>query len=280
MNCLAPSLLLLAASALAAEAPKRIVSLTPNATEMLYGIGAFDLVAGISDYTTYPPQAAKLPSIGGWRKPDLEKIAALRPDLVVTDDDQAVFVKDSLQKLGLKLLIVPNHSIEDVYTAITELGVATNRKAEAVKLISTTRDRLQQVSAKTGALPKPPVVLIVNRIPGALRDLYTATDGSFLAELVNIAGGRIAVPRSRRGYAKLSKEDLLAANPEVILDFIHGANGRMGGNPLEAWSEMPSLTAVRTHRVYGVNEDFVPHGSQRIVQTAELFARLIHPEVK
>jgi len=268
------------AAAAAAEIPKRIVSLSPNVSEMLYGIGAFPLVAAVSDYTSYPPEAAKLPSIGGWRNPDLEKVAALRPDLVITDDAQAIFIKDSLQKLGLKLLIVHNRTVQDVYSAIADLGAATGRRAEAEKLAASVRERLDRVSRKTAALARPRVVLIVNRIPGSLRDLYTATDGSFLAELVAMAGGRIALAPSDRGYAKLSKEDLLAANPDVILDFIHGLKGRFAGNPIEAWSEMPSLPAVRTHRVYGVNEDYVPHASQRIADTTELFARLIHPELQ
>ena len=116
------------------------------------------------------------------------------------------------------------------------------------------------------------------RTPGTLRDLYAATDGGFLAELVTLAGGRIAVPPDKRGYAKLSKEDLLAFNPDVILDFIHGAKSRFAGDPMEAWRDMAELKAVRTRRVHGVNEEFVPHASQRMVQTAALFARLIHPE--
>jgi ABC-type Fe3+-hydroxamate transport system substrate-binding protein len=124
------------------------------------------------------------------------------------------------------------------------------------------------------------VILIVNRIPGTLRDLYTATETSFLAELVAIAGGRVAAPKAPNGYGKLSKEDLLAINPDIILDFIHGSAGRFAGDPIEAWRDMPELKAVRTGRVYGVNEDFVPHASQRIVETAQLFARLIHPDVK
>jgi ABC-type Fe3+-hydroxamate transport system substrate-binding protein len=77
-------------------------------------------------------------------------------------------------------------------------------------------------------------------------------------------------------------EDLLAINPDVILDFIHGYNstGRLSVGTLEAWKEMPELKAVRTGRVHGVGEEFVPHAAQRIVLTAELFARLIHPEAK
>lgn len=263
-----------------AAAPQRIVSLSPNITELLYGIGAFPQVVGVSDYCTYPPQTKKVPSVGGWYNPSLEKIATLRPDLLIVDDGEAPFVEDSFRKLGMPLLVVPTHRVEDVYTAMAELGKATGHEAQAAQLIATTRQGLARVSQKTAALSRPAVVLIVDRTPGTLRELVTATTGSFLAEIVAIAGGRIAVPPAKDGYAKLSKEDLLAANADVILDFVHGSDSRFAGNLMEAWREMPELKAVRTGRVYGVNEDYVPHASQRMVQTAELFARLIHPEAK
>jgi iron complex transport system substrate-binding protein len=262
-----------------ADIPRRIVSLSPNLTELLYGIEAFDQVVGISDYCTYPPAVANLPSVGGWHNPSLEKLAALAPDLVVIDDGQAPFVKDSFKKLGLRIMTASDHTVQDVYNSIAALGKATGHEAEAVRLIAATRDGLHRVSQKTARLAKPKVVLIVDRTPGTLRDLYTATGGGFLAELLEIAGGRMALPPSKRGYEKLSKEDLLAADPEIILDFIHGMKSRFSGDPMEAWREMSELKAVRAGRVRGVNEDYVPHASQRMVQTAELFARLIHPEL-
>jgi iron complex transport system substrate-binding protein len=272
------AVLALALCAAGADVPHRIVSLSPNMTEMLYGVGAFDQVVGISDYCTYPPDVNRLPSVGGWHNPNLEKIAALRPDLVIVDNGQAPFVEDNFKKLGLRVMVVADHTVQDVYAAITALGRATGHEEAAAKLAAATRTELLRISQKTAALPKPKVVLIVERTPGTLRDLYTATDGGFLAELVTMAGGRIAVPPDKRGYAKLSKEGLLAFNPDVILDFIHGAKSRFAGDPMEAWRDMAELKAVRTRRVHGVNEEFVPHASQRMVQTAALFARLIHPE--
>ena len=243
-------------------------------------MGAFDQLVGVSQYTSYPPGVSRLPTVGGWTNPDYEKLVALRPDLVFVDEAQATFVADQCKQLGLRLMTVADKKVADVYTAITAIGQATGHQAEAARLLQTTRGALLRVSQNTAALPKPKVVLIVDRTPGTLRDLYTATAGSYLAELVEIAGGRIAVSPDKIGYAKLSKEDLLAIDPDVILDFTHGAVGKFTGDSMEAWSEMPELKAVRTHRVREVNEDYVPHASQRIVQTAELFARLIHPEAK
>ncbi len=278
------ALLLASAALLSAEVPKRIVSLSPNLTELVYGLGAFDQLVGVSEYSTYPPEVTKLPTVGGWRNPTLEKLVALRPDLVLIDQGQAPFVEDQCKQLGLKTLVASDQSIQDIYAAIAAIGHAIGRDAQAAKLAQSTRDALLRVSQRTGSLPKAKVVLIVDRTPGTLRDLYTATEGSYLAELVAIAGGHIAFPDSMagatHGYAKLSKEDLLAANPDVILDFIQGAKSRFAGDPMEAWREMPELKAVRAKRVMSVNEDYVPHASQRIVQTAELFARLIHPEIK
>ena len=269
-----------AIAAFAGDAPKRIVSLSPNVTEMLYGIGAFPDVVGVSDYNTYPPEVKDLPSVGGWHDPNLETLLKLRPSLVIIDDAQAPFVQGKIRELGFPVLVVPSRTVADVYTAIDELGRATGRTAGAEQLVSATRDALARLARRTAGLSKPSVVLIVNRTPGTLRDLYTATDGSFLAELVQIAGGRVVVPAVARGYNRLSKEDLLVMNPDVILDFIHGSRSRLAGDPMEVWKEMPELKAVRNARVYGVQEDYVPHASQRIAQTASLFARLIHPEVK
>jgi len=272
--------LLLAICSARADPPRRIVSLSPNLTEILYGIGAFDQVVGISDYCTYPPMVGKLPSVGGWHNPDLEKLMALRPDLVMVDDGQAQFLEDKFKQLGLRVMVATDHTVADVYSAIAALGRATGHEAEAGRLAAATREGLLRVANKTAGLPKQKVILIVDRTPGTLRDLYTATNGSFLAELIDIAGGRVAAPAATRGYGKLSKEDLLAIDPDTILDFVHGAKSRFSGDPRDAWREMPELKAVRSRRVHPVNEDFVPHASQRIVQTAELFARLIHPEVQ
>lgn len=272
--------LALCVGARGADVPQRIVSLSPDLTEMLYGIGAFSRVVAVSNYDTYPSETAKLPRLGDIRSPSLEKLTALRPDLVVINNAQAPFLEDTLKELGLHVLTTSNRSVQEVYTAMTTMGRATGNENGASKLVAATRDALDRVARKTAGLAKPRVVLIVDRTPGTLRDLYTATDGSYLAELIGIAGGRVAVPPVASGYTKLRKEDLLAADPDIILDFIQGPKSRFAGDPIEAWQEMPELKAVRAHRVYGVNEDFVPHASQRMVQTAELFGRLIHPEIQ
>lgn len=273
-------IVLLASCLAAADYPQRIVSLSPDLTEMVYGVGAFSRVVGVSNYDTYPPEVAKIPHLGQLHNPSLEKLAAARPDLVIINNAQAPFLEDTLKELGLRVLKTSNRSVEEVYAAMIAIGHATGNDREAAKLVADTREGLDRVRRKTASIPKPRVLMIVNRTPGTLRDLSSATDGSYLADLVEVAGGRMAISRVSSGYARLSKEDLLAANPDTILDFVHGPKSNLAGDPLDAWRELPELKAVREHRVLGVNADYVPHASQRIVQTAELFLRLIHPELR
>jgi iron complex transport system substrate-binding protein len=263
-----------------ADPPKRIVSLSPDLTEILYGIGAFSRVVAVSNYDTYPPETAKLPHLGQLQSPSFERLAGLKPDLVVINRSQAPFMEDTLKALGLRVLKTSNVSVREVYSAMAAIGEATGNKDGAAKLAAATREGLERVARRTAALRKVRVVLIVDRIPGTLRDLYTATGGSYLEELTAIAGGQIAVAPVKIGYKKLAKEELLALDPEVILDFVQASKGPLAGDDLEAWRAMPELKAVKNHRVYEVQEDYVPHASQRMVQTAELFAKLIHPEAR
>lgn len=279
-------LFVLCAMANGADVPRRIVSLSPDLTEIIYGLGALDRVVGVSNFETYPPAVAKITRLGTLDTPSLEKIAALRPDLVIINTAQAQFLEGTLKSLNLKVLRCSNRSIAEVYEAMTTIGKAIGSEQEAAALVASTRagiDRLtrrveSKISAKSG-LNRPSVAMIVDRLPGTLQSLYMATSGTYLAELIEIAGGRMAMPPVPSGYAKLRHEDLLAANPDIILDFVQGPSSRFSGNSIEPWSEMPELKAVRTHHVFEVNEDFVPHASQRIVLTAELFAKLIHPEI-
>lgn len=272
--------LCLSVCATAAQFPQRIVSLSPDLTEILYGIGAFNRVVAVSDYDTYPPETQKLPHIGQLNNPSYETLTALRPDLVLINKAQAPFVDNTLKDLGLRTLTISNQSVAEVYQAMLAIGRATGNESQAAKLVAITRAGLQRVAGQTAGLQRRPVVLVIDRTPGTLRELYTATDGSYLAELVSIAGGRIAIAPDARGYRQLSKEALLRVDPEIILDFQQGPKSRFSSDPLEAWQEMPELKAVRMHKVCSVNEDFVPHASQRMVLTAQLFEKLIHPEIQ
>jgi len=274
-----PFLLLLAAPAGHAEnLPRRIISASPDVTEILYGVGAFDRVVAVSDYCTYPPEVKNLPHVGKWEDTNLEQIVTLRPDLVIFTEAQAPFLADHLRSLGIRYLAIGDTRLNDVFTSIDAIGKATGHEAQARDLAARVRSRLDTTAARTRALTRVRALLVVDRTPGTLRDLYLATEGSFLCDLVRIAGGECAGAPARNGYAKISKEAVVELAPDAIIDFVHSAPGRLGEDPVAVWTELRELAAVRSHRVYPVRDEFVPHPSQFVAETAELFARLLHPE--
>src|SRR3984957_16909000 len=158
--------LLYALGAAGAERQQRIISLSPDLTEIVYGVGAFDRVVAVSDYDTWPPETARLPHLGQLHNPSFEKLVALRPDLVIINNAQAPFFEDTLKELGLRVLKTSNKSVQEVYSAMTAIGRATGNESEAARLVAATRDRLDIIARKTARLAKPRVVLIVNRTPG------------------------------------------------------------------------------------------------------------------
>ena len=258
-----------------AATPQRIVSVSPVVTEMLYGVGAFDKVVAVTEYCTYPPEAKALPKVGGWATPSVEKVAGFRPDLVAFSEAQAPFLKNQLQLLGIPIVVVPSQTIQDAFAAITALGQATGHTRQAAVLAARTRAALDAVRMRAGGLPRPTVLIVVDHTPGALREMYAALPGSFLAELVDIAGGRVVTAASGGGYGKISPETVLTANPDVILD-LHSATSEQAE---AVWNELPELNAIRRGGVHIVRDDFAAHDSQMIAKTAVLFARLLHPEV-
>ena len=259
--------------------PARIISLTPSTTEILHGVGAFERVVAVSDYCSYPPEAAKLPRVGGWNNPNMEQIAGLRPDLVIFSDAQAQFVKDKVEAAGIRTLSVPSQTLEDAYKSIEMVGRATGDEEAARKLLEQTRMSVETVRLTTERLPKRRVLCVVDRVPGTLRDLYTAGGDSFIAQLIRIAGGEPVSPPTREGWGKMQKEAIVALDPDVILDLImQKPTGGLAEDTLAVWKELPTLRAVRDGRVHPVRDETVLHPSQLVGASARKFAELIHPE--
>jgi len=262
-----------------AARPARIVSLSPSTTEILHGVGAFDRVVAVSDYCTFPPEVAGLPRVGGWSNPNLEQIASLRPDLVVFSDQQAQFIKDRVEALGVRTLAVPARSLEDALAGIESIGRAAGNEAEAARLLAETRASLDDVRRGAEGLPRRRVLCVVDRAPGTLRDIYTAADGTFIAQLIELAGGESIAPPASAGWGKLQKEAVVALDPEVIIDLmIHKTDGALAEDTLAVWRELPTLRAVREGRVHPVREETALHPSQFVGDTARRFAEIIHPE--
>ncbi len=259
-------------------APQRIVSLSPNVTEILYGIGAWPQVIAVSEYCTYPEDVKNKPRVNGWDKTNLEQVVALKPDFVIGVEAQETFVRDKLNSLGVRSLFLKGQKLDDVLGSIVEIGRSTGHEAAAIELFDKTKREIEQVRQTVAGVPRPRVLCVVDRLPGTIRDIYTATRGSFIDELLQIAGGEPIAPPGEQGYGKITKEAVLSLNPEVIIDMVQGSKGKFGEDPISVWNELAEVDAVRNKRIYPMTDETVIHPSQFVGRTARTFATVLHPE--
>ena len=258
--------------------PQRIVSLSPSVTEILYGIGAWPQVVAVSQFCTFPDDVNNKPRVNGWDKTNLEQVMALKPDFVIGVDAQEPFLKDKLTALGVRSLFVKSETLADIMVSMADIGRATGHEREAGELTSKTQTELDSVRKAVAGRPALKVLCVVDRVPGTIRDLYTATKGSYLDELITIAGGESIAPVAEHGYGKINKEAVLTIDPEVIIDMVQGSKGKFGEDPVSVWNELAEVRAVREKRIYSMTDPSVIHPSQFVGHTALVFAKALHPE--
>ncbi len=256
--------------------PRRIVSLSPSINEIIYGLGAWKSVVGVTIYSDFPPEVKNLPTVGGWINPNLEAIVALRPDLVIMIKDQDKIFGDNIRKLGLKTLSVDSTTIKDISDSILEIGKALGKGSEAREVTENFKSSLDEIRTKVVSARPKRVLLVVGRNPGTLEDIYVISRKSYINEIINIAGGENVV-KNDVFSVKVSKEAILSLNPEVIVEVNHE---RMDKNEaLKVWDELKDVSAVKNKEVYILTDTTLLHPSQRVAQAARTLAEILHPEV-
>jgi iron complex transport system substrate-binding protein len=274
----------LLAGVLAVAPPQRIISLSPSVTEILDGVGAFDRVVAVSSFCDYPPEVKALPRVGGWTDTNLEQVLSLHPDLVILIDAQQPLVENRLQALGLRTLVVGSQTLPDIFQAVSAIGKAVGNEAEAARLAESMRAELDAIAAKTAGRPRPTVLVVVDRLPGTLRDVYVATRDSYLTTLVELAGGKPIKLDAAHNYTQISAEALVASDPEVVFDVVQALNAPVAVPGAPGLQEDPSvvwrtidISAVRNHRVYPLSDKRFVHPSPFAVRAAREFAERLHP---
>jgi iron complex transport system substrate-binding protein len=241
--------------------PRRIVSLAPSLTEIVFLLGREGSLVGVTRFCNVPSAASDLPKIGGVSDPDVERIVALSPDLVLctTDGNPRDKVR-ALEEMGIPCFAVAPQDLEAVFTAIERLGIllgaADQGRAEAGAL----RRRARLARPSSLGLEKPAALFVVSTAP-----IIAAGEGTFMDELVRLAGGRNAAARFSGRYPRLSVEELVAARPDVI--FVAGMAGVERFPPeVTRWKEIP---AFRDGAVITLDGDLVTRPGPRLVTALE-----------
>jgi len=252
-------------------APRRIISLAPNVTEILFALGLGREVVGVSSYSNYPTAAAKLPVVINYTSVSYEKILSLKPDLLVAAGivPQAAIAK--LRGLRLPVLVADPRDISGILGDLRLVGRAAGEPAVGNALAAGLQGRIDRIEAAVRrATTRPRVYYELDNT------LYTAGRGSFVDSLITLAGGANVADSVASPYPQLSKEKLIALNPQdIILGDYYTGNVTVAS--VDARPGFAAISAVKLHHVYPFDDDLASRPGPRIVDGLGAMARLLHP---
>ena len=262
-----------------AAEPRRIVSLVPALTEMLFALGAGPRVVAVSSYDEFPPEVKSLPRVGALLDPDMERILALRPDLVVIYGSQTD-LQSQFARAGIRVFNYRHAGLSGVFNTLKELGTAVGRSGDADRLAREIRERLDAIQARVRGRPRPRTLLVFERDPASLRGVYVSGGVGFLHDMLEIAGGVNVFADMARESVQPSVETMLARAPDVILEVrVKGLLAPADvAEAKRVWGALASVPAVQHGRIQILHGDHLVVPGPRVVQGTEAFARALHPD--
>ena len=257
---------------------KRIICAAPSVTEIVFALGLGDRVVGISHFTVFPPEAKEKTSIGGLINPSKERITALRPDLVITQGKHESLA-ELCKKLHIPFLSLKIEKLKDIERAVLKLGNYLGASSEAQNLSQKIKKEISALSFQADSLPKRKVFLCLSHTPGDLTGLMTTGKGTFLNEIIEMAGGINIFSDLKDRYPRISKESLIMRGPDIIIEiYAKGLNLSQQQLLRKDWDRLAVLPAVQSSRIYFLTDDYLLIPGVRAHLILKKFMQTIHPE--
>lgn len=261
------------------QKPKKIVSLIPSNTEVVFALGLGKKVVGVSDYDNYPEETKEIEKVGGMEM-NTEMIVSLKPDLVLAHASSAHNSNEGLQQLkdaGIDVLVVNDaQSFDQVYDSIDMIGQATGEHDKAKGIVTDMKTKLKDIQEKAKSVKeadRKTVFVEVSPSP----EIYTPGKNTFMNEMLQIISAENAAAELD-GWAKIDEESMIAANPDVIIttygyytkDAVSQVKGRKG------WQD---VNAVKDDQVFDVHSDLVTRSGPRLIEGVEELAKSVYPNL-
>jgi iron complex transport system substrate-binding protein len=260
-----------------AAIPRRVISLVPAVTEILFAIGAGDQIVGVSSFDHYPPAVETRTKVGALIDPNLERILSLKPDLVIVYGSQ----KDLMTRLAgvhIPFFSYVHAGLADVPVTMRELGTTLGHDAEASRAAAAFDRDIASIRAEYANGPHPKTALIIGRETGSLRGIFASGGYGFLHDMLVIAGGRDAFDDIKREGVQVSTEMLLSRAPDVILEVHPSAEWTPAKLAAERdpWRALASIPAVRTQHIVELADDVMLVPGPRAADGIRIIAKAIH----
>jgi iron complex transport system substrate-binding protein len=247
---------------------QRIVSLAPSITESLFALGAGGQVVGITDFCNYPREVSTIPRVGGIVNPSIETVVNLHPDLIALSMEGNVrddFAR--LEGLGVPVFVSNPRTLSGIHKSLTDLGVLTGRKDTATRVVRAMQR--SEDSIKALVLDRRSVLMIVSVQP-----LIVVGGGTFLSELLGLAGGNNVAGASASTYPTLSREAVVVADPDMIIllsDLVKDPSELVSLFP-----EWKGIRAMRNHCMFQIDADIISRPGPRATEGLAALYAIIH----
>jgi iron complex transport system substrate-binding protein len=252
---------------------QRIVSLSPNLTEIVFSFGLGDRVVGVSSDSDWPPEAKTKSKVGTFWQPNTEAIIAAKPDLVVCETFlQQNEAAQALKRAGLNVLALRVESIDELFAATRSIGQAAGCAEKAEQLVAGIKEQLDQIREVSSSLKKVKVLWVIQTEPVRVAGVNT-----FVNEIIELAGGQNAIAPTGDQYPSISSEEIIGCNAEVIIQSAMGTEdvAKQQEAAEKFWSRFVNLPAVKNKRIYVINPDTVLRLGPRVGEGAQAVAQCL-----
>ncbi|MGQ9609449.1 MAG: ABC transporter substrate-binding protein [bacterium] len=255
---------------------KRIVSMAPNVTEMLFAIGLNEEIVGVTDYCNYPEIAKEKTKIGGYYNPNIEVILSLKPDIIIATPDG--YSKERVAKLeqaGISIFLVNPRSLDDIFNSMIMLGNITGKKEIAEETVKKLKSRVKIITDKVKYIKrKPKVFYELDHSP-----LITVGPNNFVDDLITKAGGINIANDAPSSWPQYSIESVIIKNPDIIITAPYSMGSGNSSQPLiNEWKKYRTISAVINNRIYAINPDIVLRAGPRAIDGLESLYEVFHSE--
>jgi len=233
-------------------------------------------LAGVSSYDRYPPDVLKIERVGGLLDPNIEKVLSLRPDLVIVYDTQQE-LKQRLERAHIPFFSYEHRGLADITQTLRAVGARLGAADAANRVAAGMEADLAAIRQSTGGRRRPKTMLVFGREPGSLRGINASGGVGFLHDMLLVAGGEDVFGDVKRQSVEVTTEMVLARRPEVIIELRYGDGlpGVDAAKIVREWDALPSVPAVRDHRVYVLAGDQFVVPGPRVVEATRQFAEVL-----
>jgi iron complex transport system substrate-binding protein len=245
---------------------------------MVFAIGAGGSVVAVSNYDQFPPEVASLPKVGALLDPDVERIIALKPGLVLLYGSQSDLMAQ-LARASIPYYEYRHGGLSTVTTTIRDLGARTSRQNAAESVASSIERRLAELRRRTAGTSRPRTLLVFGRERGSLRNIDASGGRGFLHDMLEVAGGTNVFADIQAESVQASSEQILTRAPEVIIEVraVGGVGDEAQQEARSSWGVLGSLPAIRNRRVHVLGGQRIVVPGPQVADSAEAIAAILHP---